>query len=218
MKLRIQDSCDTVEIQVACIDQNIFFTIAMILVLTAAVLMKEDLTTDLFGTMSVFIAGIFLHKSIVWCAAGAVCKWNDLLCFFCIIKRIGINFFIHTTGTFIFLAVIGKKYDFFAGVGIIIKYAGIIRDQRITDTQSLISIPGCRKWQNMMITGKIFQTMKERMQFNKKNLILIQLGIPQRKILRERLHISLIVQSIKITTESRKVGKQFFALQTDLLF
>ena len=70
----------------------------------------------------------------------------------------------------------------------------------------------------MMITGKIFQTMKEWMQFNKKNLILIQLGIPQRKILRERLHISLIVQSIKITTESRKVGKQFFALQTDLLF
>ena len=59
---------------------------------------------------------------------------------------------------------------------------------------------------------------EERMQFNKKNLILIQLGIPQRKILRERLHISLIVQSIKITTESRKVGKQFFALQTDLLF
>ena len=47
MKLRIQDSCDTVEIQVSCIDQNIFFTIAMILVLTAAVLMKEDLTTDL---------------------------------------------------------------------------------------------------------------------------------------------------------------------------
>ena len=218
MKLGIQDSCNAVEIQVSCVDQNIFSAIAMISVFTATVLMKKDLTTDLFGTMSVFIAGIFLHKSIVWCAAGAVCKWNDLLCFFCIIKRIGINFFIHTTGTFIFFAVIGKKNDFFAGVGIIIKYAGIIRDQRITDTQSLISIPGCRKWQNMMITGKIFQTMKERMQFNKKNLILIQLGIPQRKILRERLHISLIVQSIKITTESRKVGKQFFVLQSDLLF
>lgn len=84
----------------------------MILVLAAAVLMKEDLTTDLFGTVSVFIAGIFLHKSIVRCATGAVCKWNDLLCFFGIIKRIGIDCFIHTTGTFIFLAVIGKKYDF----------------------------------------------------------------------------------------------------------
>lgn len=35
MKLGIQDSCDTVEIQVSCVDQNIFFTIAMISVFTA---------------------------------------------------------------------------------------------------------------------------------------------------------------------------------------
>ena len=126
ISIRIDVTCTTVE-------QDIFLTISCIFFLAAAVFVKEYLSADFFGTVPIFIRGIFLHKCFIRGAAVSMCIWNDFGSIFCIMERISFNVFIHSAGAFVFRTVVSKEDDFFAGVCIIIKNTGIIRDQYITE-------------------------------------------------------------------------------------
>ena len=130
---RVQCTGDTVLIEVTTVEQDVFLTISGIFFLAAAVFVKEYLSADFFGTVPIFIRGIFLHKCFIRGAAVSMCIWNDFGSIFCIMERISLNVFIHATGAFVFCTVVGKEDDFFAGVCIIIKNTGIIRDQYITE-------------------------------------------------------------------------------------
>ena len=60
--------------------------------------------------------------------------------------------------------------------------------------------------------------MKERMQFNKKDFVILQLAVPEREIGRKRFHVFLSLYLIKNTTVGWKVGKQCLTGKTSALF
>ena len=130
---RVKRTGDTVLIEVTTVEQDVFLPISGVFLLAAAVFVKEYLTADFFGTVTVFIGSIFFHKCLIRSTTVSMCIWNDFGSVFCVMKRISLNVFIHSAGAFVFRTVVGKEDDFFAGVCIIIKNTGIIRDQYITE-------------------------------------------------------------------------------------
>ena len=70
----------------------------------------------------------------------------------------------------------------------------------------------------MTVTVKRFGAMKERMQFNKKNLVVIQLTVPERKAGRKCFHVFLPFYLIKNTAIGRKVGEQCLTGETGAFF
>ena len=128
MKHRIQSGSDTILAEIATVDQNIWFAVAVVFLFTAAVFVQKYTTADFICAMSVFISCVFFHEGIIRGTAWCMHARNDLSCIFCIMKWICLDIFVHSAGTFVFFAVIGKENDFFAGVGIIIKHTGIVCD------------------------------------------------------------------------------------------
>ena len=172
------------------------------------------MTAYFFSAVSVLVGSVALKKLFVRNAALSVNERDHLTGIFCVQERIRSDILIHSPAAFILLPVVGKQDDFFACIGKVVKYAGIIRDQSIAQTEPFISVPLGGKGTDMAVSFKSLASVEKRVKLHQKDLSVAELAVPEPEMTGQRIHVILTVHISDQAPEGRKISDQPFAFQS----